>query len=75
VESGEAVQWSKPEDLAYDPKKPLPKLGGRFKEGFLVGMADGHVRMIPYGTDEKVLRAMITRTGEPIKELPGRKVR
>src|SRR5262249_4311040 len=31
AEGGEAVPWTKPQDLEYDAKKPLPKLGGIFK--------------------------------------------
>lgn len=30
AEGGDAVPWSKPVDLAYDPKGPLPKLGGQY---------------------------------------------
>jgi hypothetical protein len=43
VEAGEAVPWSKPDELVYDPKKPLPKLGGLFKDGFNATMMDGSV--------------------------------
>ena len=33
VEAAKAVPWTKPEDVPYDPKGPLPKLGGLFKDG------------------------------------------
>ena len=33
VEGGTAVPWTKPEDIPYDPGKPLPQLGGLFKDG------------------------------------------
>jgi hypothetical protein len=46
VEAGEAVPWTKPEPLVYTEKGALPKLGGHFKDGFLVGMMDGSVRFI-----------------------------
>jgi hypothetical protein len=76
VEAAEAVPWTKPDELLYDPDKPLPKLGGRFKEGFLAGMADGTARLVPYDTPEKVLRALITRNGgEAIYQLPGREIK
>ena len=26
--------WTKPEDMTFDPKGPLPKLGGHFSGGF-----------------------------------------
>jgi prepilin-type processing-associated H-X9-DG protein len=74
VEAGEAVPWTKPDDIPYDPKKPLPKLGGLFKEGFNVAMCDGSVRMIGRKAKEKALRALITPSGGEImdwKDLPG----
>ena len=32
VEAGEAVPWTKPADLAYDPDGPLPPPGGVFSD-------------------------------------------
>jgi len=46
VEAGEAVPWTRPEPLVYNEKGPLPKLGGHFRDGFLVGMMDGSVQFI-----------------------------
>jgi hypothetical protein len=71
VEAAESVPWPKPDELAYDPAKPLPKLGGLFPDGFYAVFADGSVRFIKNGTDEKLIRAMITRGGEKV-ELPPR---
>jgi hypothetical protein len=49
----------------------LPKLGGLFPDGFYAAFFDGNVRFIPRGTDEKLIRAMITRNGgETIDTLP-----
>jgi hypothetical protein len=62
VESAEPIAWSSLDDFNYDPKKPLPKLGIS-PGGFYAGMADGSVKWIPSSTDEKVFRAMITRSG------------
>ncbi len=61
VEAGEPVPWTKPDDLPYDPKKPLPKLGGLFADGFNILMADGSVRFVKTGVKEEVLRRAITR--------------
>jgi len=66
VEAEEPVQWSKPADLTYDPKKALPKLGGLFKDGFNAALGDGSVRFIRNGNDEALLRALITRSGGEI---------
>jgi hypothetical protein len=67
VESGEPVPWTAPQDIFYQPNRPLPKLGlsGNF---FFAVLADGHVRA--YNTakiNEKNLRLLITMNdGMPI---------
>jgi Protein of unknown function (DUF1559) len=81
AEGSEPVPWSKPADLMYDPDGPLPALGGqcsrpvrRFlgftvakKPVFHVAFADGSCRSFRIDTDERILRALITRTeGGPI---------
>jgi hypothetical protein len=73
AEAAEPVPWTKPQDLAFDPKKPLPGLGGLFEDGFHAAMADGSVRLIPRTVGEKSLRALISRNGGEIidwRELP-----
>src|SRR5262249_18063680 len=60
---GEAVPWPKPEDLPYDPKWPLPRLGGHFKRGFNVVMADGASVFVHSSVSEQTLRAAITANG------------
>jgi RNA polymerase sigma factor (sigma-70 family) len=67
VEAGDLVPWTKPEDVAYHAKKPLPKLGGQFANVIHVAMGDGSVRSLPRGIPQAVMRAAITPTGgEPI---------
>ena len=44
VEAEEGVPWTKPDELDFDPKKDLPKLGKFFGGGFNVLYADGSVR-------------------------------
>src|SRR5262249_25160506 len=63
VEAGEPVPWSKPDELPYDPDGPLPQLRCLFRDGFRAGFADGSVDWFPKGTDEAILRALITRNG------------
>jgi hypothetical protein len=41
IEAKKPVPWTKPEDLRYDPEKPLPEFGGVFRHGFNVLGADG----------------------------------
>jgi hypothetical protein len=63
VEAANGVIWSKPDDLAFDPAKPLPKLGGHFPAGFNAAFMDGSVRLIRQSVPETVLKALITRNG------------
>jgi prepilin-type processing-associated H-X9-DG protein len=63
VEAAKPVPWSKPEDLAYDPNRPLPKLGGHTPGGFNAAFCDGSVRFLTDKIKESVLRALITRNG------------
>ncbi len=66
VEAGTPVPWTKPEDIQYDKKKPLPKLGRQFDNGFFGAMADGSVRFFGNNTDKDFLRALITRSSGEI---------
>jgi len=63
VEAGTAVSWTKPADLAYDAKAPLPTLGGHHATGFNAAFADGSVHFIQNNITEAELRALITRNG------------
>jgi len=69
IEGGEAVPWTKPADLPYDADKPLPKLGGEYKDVITLLIADGSVRFIKKEFDEKALRAAITRNGGEVVDL------
>jgi beta-lactamase regulating signal transducer with metallopeptidase domain len=75
VEAKREIPWTKPEDIPFDPKKPLPELGGFHEQGFLVLMASGAVRLIPISTDDSNwsrywnhhLPKLITKSGgEPV---------
>jgi prepilin-type processing-associated H-X9-DG protein len=63
VEAGEAIPWTKPDDLAYDPAEPLPTLGGMFDGDFNVCFCDGSVHRIPKTAPENLIRALITPAG------------
>src|SRR5262249_54410733 len=70
VEAGQAVPWTKPDELSYDPKKPLPKLGGMCKDGFHAVFADGAVYFLKKKINPKTLHLMITRNdGEVIGDI------
>jgi len=69
VEAGEAVPWTKPADVTYDAKKPLPKLGGVGKLGFHILLCDGSTRLVRPGFDEQTFRDAITPAGGEVADL------
>jgi hypothetical protein len=60
VEAGNAVPWTKPEDLPYDTDKPLPQLGGMFPDVFQVAFADGEAHVLTKRYNEYNLRRYVT---------------
>jgi hypothetical protein len=69
AEGGEAVIWTKPDELVYDANKPLPKFGGHFEDGFWVILGDASALFVDKSSAEKSIRAWITTSGnEPEEE-------
>jgi prepilin-type N-terminal cleavage/methylation domain-containing protein len=69
VEAAEAVPWTKPDELPYSPKGPLPRLGSQ-PTSFQVLFADGSVRVLNrQSVDDNTLRALITPNGGEIVDL------
>lgn len=70
-ESTESTPWSKPDDIEFDPKKPLKKFF-RFENGRCnIAMGDGSVRAISDKIDDKILKLIIQKDdGEVVPELP-----
>ncbi|HEY8504708.1 MAG TPA: DUF1559 domain-containing protein [Gemmataceae bacterium] len=69
AEADEAVPWTKPDELEYDPEKPLPKL--LFDEGgrVLLLLCDGSVHRVSKEIPEQTWRRLIERAdGQPIRE-------
>jgi hypothetical protein len=69
AEAAEAVPWTKPADMPFQPKGALPKLGGQFAPGFHAAFADGTVRYFARPPADDVLRALITRNGGEVVDL------
>jgi beta-lactamase regulating signal transducer with metallopeptidase domain len=61
VEARRDIPWTKPEDIPFNPKAPLPELGGFTPDGFNAGFADGSVHYIKKSIKTHVLIALITR--------------
>jgi hypothetical protein len=63
VEAGQAVPWTKPEELPFAAGKPLPELGGLFRDVFQAAFASGDVAVLTKKYDEQHLRYAITSNG------------
>jgi RNA polymerase sigma factor (sigma-70 family) len=70
VDAADAVPWTKPEDLTFDPTKPLPKLGAEFPDVFLAAFCDGSVHALPKNMDANKLRWLIMRNSGQPKTVP-----
>ena len=69
LEVGEdkAVTWTKPDDLDFDPQKPLASLGTIGDAGIATTIADGSVHVLRKTIDAETFRRLILRNdGLPI---------
>jgi hypothetical protein len=68
VEAANAVPWTKPEDIPYDPNRPVrPLLGHHFGNVTLVALADGSTRSLPQTVSETTLHNAINPAdGNPL---------
>jgi hypothetical protein len=69
VEAKRNIPWTKPEDIPYDPAKPLPALGGFDGDKFLALFANGTVRQLSMRLDERTLKALIGRNDRTVIDL------
>jgi Protein of unknown function (DUF1559) len=68
VEAASPVPWTKPEDIVFDRKKPVPKLGRQFRDGFHVEFVDGAVFFLRSKDNREFLRPLITcKDGQVIR--------
>jgi hypothetical protein len=61
VTAGPQVEWTRPDELPFDPSRPPARPTGVFSDGFFALFADRSVRFLPASLDEKGWRALITR--------------
>jgi beta-lactamase regulating signal transducer with metallopeptidase domain len=67
VESKRNIPWTKPEDIKFDPEKPVPELGGFVEGRFNAALADGSVQTIDKERVKDNLKWLIMRNdGHPI---------
>jgi hypothetical protein len=71
VEAKREIPWTRPDDIVFDPDKPLPELGGFFKDGFNAALCDGSVRFISSKIEPKLLKLLIMpQDGQPLTAIP-----
>lgn len=70
VDAKRDIPWTKPEDIPYDPGKPVPELGGWHPTIFLAAFCDGSVQVISQDVDEAVLRGLISKAGGEVLNRP-----
>jgi hypothetical protein len=64
VTAKDAVPWTKPDELDFDPDKDMTKLLGFFPgDVCMVGMGDGAVRGLSKKLSKKTLHGLITKSG------------
>ncbi len=56
-----AVEWTRPDDLKFDPKDPIAGLIGQHKAGFLACFCDGSVHFLPADVESEVLLNLFNR--------------
>jgi RNA polymerase sigma factor (sigma-70 family) len=69
VEAGQAVPWTKPDELPFtNNAAPPPELGGLFRDVFHAVFADGHIETLPKQYNANDLRASITCNGGEVMD-------
>jgi hypothetical protein len=63
VEAKRSIPWTKPEDIPYDPKKPLREPGGVLEGVSAIALVDGSTHVLQDRFPDEVLHAMITKAG------------
>jgi len=64
VEAKRDVPWTKPEDIPFDPRLPVPPIGGFTQDGATVVFGDCSVRYLRKAIKSpEVMRALITPAG------------
>jgi type II secretory pathway pseudopilin PulG len=70
ADADRAVTWTKPDDWQYDANNPAAGLGGIRPGGWLAAFADGSVQFISNDVDRETLKALFTRAGQEVVEVP-----
>lgn len=68
--AGSAVTWTKPDDYEYSDEDPAKGLRGVYPGAMLMGMGDGSVHTVSEAVMPKMLKAMFTRAGGEVVNIP-----
>jgi prepilin-type processing-associated H-X9-DG protein len=63
ADPAQAVEWTKPDDLEFNPDDPKAGLGNVRPGGWNVAFCDGSVQFFAEGIDPTLLKSMFTRNG------------
>jgi hypothetical protein len=69
VEAGTAVEWTKPADVPFDPRKEIPKLGGHFDGEFHLLLCDGTVMAVRKDFHAEMMKCVIRRSDGTVVNL------
>ncbi|MEM9643910.1 MAG: DUF1559 domain-containing protein [Planctomycetota bacterium] len=70
VDSSEQVPWTAPIDVEINLDDPLPAMGHNRPGGFHAVFGDGAVRFLTHDIDVDMFRALLTRAGREIVDVP-----
>jgi len=70
ADPAQAVEWTKPDDLEFNPDDPKAGLGNVRPGGWNAGFCDGSVQFIAEGIDLGTLTALFTRAGGEVVNVP-----
>ncbi|MCI0703939.1 MAG: DUF1559 domain-containing protein [Planctomycetia bacterium] len=68
-EAGDPVIWSKPQDMPFNEKKQLPRIGAPLDGECTVVLCDGSVKVLKKDADEGELKKFITRADGQVIDL------
>ena len=69
ADDSQAVVWTKPDDLNFDPKDPLKGLGHLVEGGFHTVLMDGSARRISNKITPELMKALVTPAGGEIIDM------
>jgi hypothetical protein len=70
ADPAQAVEWTKPDDLEFNPDDPKAGLGNVRPGGWNAALSDGSVRFIPETIDAKTVKAFATIAGGEVADIP-----